>query len=70
MTGQTTKRMTFGCSLPDGMLMLIDARRGLVPRTRYIEQLLAWSLAWGEGETIYPDSEDRNSTKGANGGEE
>ena len=42
-------RVTFGCTLTATVLEKIDKDRGLIPRTRYIEQLLAVALELKSG---------------------
>lgn len=39
-----SKKISFGFALPEDLLREVDARRGLVPRTRYIEQLVVRHL--------------------------
>jgi metal-responsive CopG/Arc/MetJ family transcriptional regulator len=52
-------RVTFGCSLPDQLLKKLDSERGLVPRTRYVEQLIEKGLAASH------EAQNKSSPKGA-----
>ncbi len=52
-------RKAIGLTLDPAILQEIDGRRGLVPRSRYIEQLLAESLAASSGLLSFDGQEHR-----------
>jgi len=37
-------RIPFGCTLPGNLLNKLDERRGLIPRTKYLERLIRAAL--------------------------
>jgi hypothetical protein len=45
MSSRHGHRIPFGLTLPELLLNKLDARRGLVPRTRYVEQLIEKDLS-------------------------
>lgn len=44
MADLSEHRIPFGCTLPGNLLSKLDERRGLIPRTKYLELLIRAAL--------------------------
>ena len=44
MAGVYRNRVQFGCTLPRDLLEKLDERRGMIPRTKYLEALIVKAM--------------------------
>jgi len=53
MYRSSNHRVPFGCTLPEELLEKLDLKRGLIPRTRFVERIIENALS-DEASTSVP----------------